>query len=495
MTTPEAALERLRRREAELAEAQALAHIGSFVYDLATGWVTWSDEMYRIYGYAPGAFEPTSCTCLDATHPADRARFEAHAAEWMAAWGGPFEAERRIVRPDGEIRHVHTRGRGECDGAGGPVRLVGTAADVTDRQRSEQAIREAAARFQAIVRTAREPIVLTDPQGAISLWNPAAAALFGYADGEAIGMPFRRLLADDAPAPLARLATTCGETDEPMPPLARPGRRRDGGTFPMELASGRWTTAEGSHVSHIVRDLREREQLARLKDEFLARVSHELRIPLNTVSGALDVLLEPGEAELPTGARRMAEIARRGVGRLHGLVRDLLDLQSLSRGRVRMVRRPCDLPPLVEGAIELVQAAARARGIDVARQVPALVVDADPDRAIQVLTNLLTNAITASPAGGRVVVAARVAPEGCRIEVQDGGPGLPPGEASRIFEAFHQAAVDGAGPANGLGLGLTIARHIVEQHGGRIWLQNVPGGGVRACFTLPLAIPASTLLD
>ncbi len=491
MTARASAEARLRRREAELAEAQAIAHIGSFVYELASGTVTWSDEMFRIYGHAPGAFVPTARTCLDATHPDDRDGFAAFAAAGAPAHAGPFEHERRIVRPDGVIRHVLTRGRVALGDLEGPDRVIGTAADITERKRTEQAIAEAAVRFQAIVRTTHEAIVLSDAQGRITLWNPAAEQLFGYAADAALGMPFRHLLAEGVPAALASLVTTCGQASEPMPALAITGRRRDGGTFPMELSCARWSTADGDQISHIIRDLGKREQFARVKDEFLAKVSHELRTPLNTVQCALDVLLGDGAGELPRNAQRMAEIAHRGVRRLHVLVSDILDLQSLGLDRVRLARRPSDLQALVDAAIELVQPSARSRDIVFELEVRPFVLDADPDRAVQVLVNLLANAIKFSPRGGVVGVSADACPDGAVVEVRDHGPGMPADQLEQVFGAFHQIAQEDPRLPAGVGLGLTICRHIVELHGGRIWVESAPGQGTRLRFTLPVADPTA----
>jgi signal transduction histidine kinase len=228
-------------------------------------------------------------------------------------------------------------------------------------------------------------------------------------------------------------------------------------------------------------------ELDQLKSDFLGNVSHELRTPLASIKGFVDNLLDGVAGPLAERQRHYLARVRDNADRLSRMVSDLLDLTRIEAGKVELWPQALDPSGAVGDAVESFRPLARTRGVElrVDRQ-PSRPVWADPDKVQQILTNLVSNAIKFTPAAGRVTV--RVRPQGeaaVRVEVEDTGPGIPPEDRERVFDKFYQVGrVDGDRPG-GSGLGLTIARHLVELHGGRVWVDSAVGAGSTFVVVLP----------
>lgn len=221
------------------------------------------------------------------------------------------------------------------------------------------------------------------------------------------------------------------------------------------------------------------------RDDFLAMVSHDLRSLLSGI--ALQAALLRRRAEGSTGddlVLRSAEGIERFVARMNRLVGDLVDVASIEAGKLSVQPRRADVQGLVHDTIEAFRPAAEAKGVTLTQEAAtgALTASFDYDRVLQVLANLVGNALAFTPEGGRVVVGAEPDGEMVRLWVTDTGSGVPTGQEQVIFERFGQAPQTGGG---GLGLGLFISRSIVESHGGRLWLERTSTEGSTFCFTLP----------
>jgi signal transduction histidine kinase len=233
--------------------------------------------------------------------------------------------------------------------------------------------------------------------------------------------------------------------------------------------------------------LDEQRRVERLKNEFIAVVSHELRTPLTSIHGALSLLATGVAGDLPAQAHQLLEVAYRNSQRLVRLVDDILDLQKIESGAMQFHLRPVELRPLLEQAIEVNQAYAHRLGVELAlAETPAAaLVYADPDRLMQVLTNLLSNAAKFSPPGQSVRVAGARGSSAIRVTISDCGPGIPEEFKDRIFEKFAQADASTTREKGGTGLGLSISKAIVERLGGTIGFEARPEGGTDFHFELP----------
>ncbi|HVE11878.1 MAG TPA: HAMP domain-containing sensor histidine kinase, partial [Elusimicrobiota bacterium] len=228
-------------------------------------------------------------------------------------------------------------------------------------------------------------------------------------------------------------------------------------------------------------------------------MTHELRAPLTAVRTALGLLHMQLATTLDAEQRQVIAIATKNADRLNRLIDDIMDFSKLQAGKLRLSPEPVDPTALVNEAIESLRAWAVSKGVRVvnATEEPPARVWADPGRALQVLVNLLSNAIKFTPPGGKIEVSAvpgRHEHLGTIVfKVKDSGPGIPHGDLERVFAAFEQAAVEGKSAAGGTGtgLGLTLAKAMVELQGGRIWAESWKGLGASFLFTLP-TVPSDT---
>lgn len=234
-------------------------------------------------------------------------------------------------------------------------------------------------------------------------------------------------------------------------------------------------------------------ELEAMKYAFLSAVSHELRTPLTAIRGSLELLEDGDGGELTPHGQRVVAVAVRGTQRLSRIVDDVMDLERFTTGTFGVAPSRCELRALTQEVAESLETVAQARGVELAVVHAELEVWCDGDRVIQAVVNLVANALKFAPAGSRIVLdAARLGDE-VRVSVQDQGRGIPTDQLDKVFDRFHQIdPLDARTRGGGAGLGLTITRHIVEAHGGRIWVESTPGQGSTFTFTLPVAPPATT---
>lgn len=233
-------------------------------------------------------------------------------------------------------------------------------------------------------------------------------------------------------------------------------------------------------------DISDRKAIERMKDEFISVVSHELRTPLTSMHSALKILSTGRLGLLSQDGQQMLEIADENTERLVRLVNSVLDLQRIESGDITMEKRLCDAASLIVQAIEAMQPMAQQQGIRLLLDQPsALKIWADADYMLQALTNLMSNAIKFSQAGSQVSIAVEAQAGQTLFRIRDQGPGIPAEKLESIFERFQQVDSSDARRKGGTGLGLTICREIIEQHGGRIWAESELGHGSTFCFTVP----------
>lgn len=256
-------------------------------------------------------------------------------------------------------------------------------------------------------------------------------------------------------------------------------------------------TAEIGSLLKITEEARrEAEKANQLKDEFLAILSHELRTPLNAITGWAH-LLSSGNLDPATHVKAVESINRNALLEAR-LVSDLLDVSRIVSGRLRLELRQAELPSVIQAALDSVRPAAQAKKVRLEASVADDVgrISADPARLQQVISNLLSNAVKFAPTGGRVEVRLERWDSCAELTVQDNGPGISPDILPYIFERFRQGDTSTTRAHKGLGLGLSIARHLVEMHGGAVEARNREDGpGAIFKVTLPLSGPVVPPLD
>jgi PAS domain S-box-containing protein len=353
---------------------------------------------------------------------------------------------------------------------------------------------ESEARLAAIVSSSEDAIVSKDLDGFILTWNIAAERIFGYTADEAIGRNITILIPDDRLSEETEVLTRirAGFSVEHFETIRR---RKDGELIDISLTVSPIRDRDGRIIgaSKIARDItvqrRLRDQAAqasRLKDEFLAVLSHELRTPLNTVLGYARMLRRDDERMTTDLRARALDALERNAERLARLVNDVLDTSRIVAGKLRLTLDLSPIDAVIEAAIETMRPAAEAKGVAIAvegeRGLEAVI---DRDRLQQVIWNLASNAIKFTPRGGVVTVRVTRTPAAVEIALQDTGIGIAKGDLPFVFQRFWQAQTGTSREYGGLGIGLALARHLVELHGGTITAESA-GPGLGATFTVSL---------
>jgi signal transduction histidine kinase len=254
----------------------------------------------------------------------------------------------------------------------------------------------------------------------------------------------------------------------------------------------RATDGRALRVTGTNADISQRKQIETMKDEFVGTVSHELRTPLTAILGALG-LLRADDAPDGENARMLLDMAYKNSERLAALINDVLDTEKLEAGMMEMRIAPTALGPFLHHAVELNRSYADRYNVryELHGTLPAVSVRVDPERLMQVIVNLLSNATKFSPAGAAVTIAAAVQGDWVRVTVTDTGPGIPPEFRDRIFKKFAQADASSTRQKGGTGLGLWICQAIIETLGGRIGYESAVGKGTTFYFELPVETNAT----
>jgi PAS domain S-box-containing protein len=353
-------------------------------------------------------------------------------------------------------------------------------------------LRDSEARKAAILEGSVDGIAALDESSRILEFSPAAERIFRLPRAQALGRDFLSLGLAASVKPEQRLLVR-GALQPDVPPgratrLELAGVRADGDVFPCELTLIRVAAEGPARFTAYVRDITDRKEVERMKSEFVSTVSHELRTPLTSIRGSLGLLEGGVVGALPGPVLEMVRIARTNTERLIRLINDILDLEKMEAGKLELRLQAVEVSEVVESTFNGVRATADAAKVELRAEAGAAgLVRADKDRLIQVLTNLVSNAIKFSPAQGVVTVRAiRDALATVRFEVVDQGPGIPREKRARLFGKFQQLDSSDTRSKGGTGLGLAISQAIIDQHGGRIEVRGEPGQGATFTFSLPV---------
>ncbi len=504
--------ERVRERTAALAdvniqllEAQRLANLGSWSWDISQNRITWSEQLYRIYGRTPAQFHGTLSDFISFVHPDDRARLQAIIAETLKK-GNDFSHEERILWPDGTVRHLQSVGGVVRDENGAALRMLGVCLDVTERKQAETALRDSEQSYQMLLRGVRDyAIYMLDTDGLVRSWNDGAARIKGYAADEILGQHFRVFLPEEARA----------MADEMLITAARDGQfetqgwllRKDGSRFYASIVMDAIRSDSGELIgfAKLIRDItaqheaqvaleQTREQLAQSQKmeavgQLTGGIAHDFNNLLMIVSGYAQLLERRlSEAKDAHAVQAIRAAAARG--------------EKLTRQLLTFSRRQQLTPVLVDlrtriGAVRDMLAPSLRGNIKFVADIEDNIwpVEVDQGELELALVNIAVNARDAMPDGGTITLSARnvvlkpgsaagqIAGDFVALAIIDTGYGMAPEVVQRVFEPFYTTKPVG----KGTGLGLSQVHGFAAQSGGAVTVSSEPDRGTVVTVYLPRA--------
>jgi PAS domain S-box-containing protein len=399
-----------------------------------------------------------------------------------------FRYKRKGSGDEGDI-WVQANGVPVFDGEGNFIGYRGTNVDVSAEVETILAREESEKKFRAIFEMAGDAIMVSDALSHkfIEVSNSAAEQR-GYTVEEMVGMSIKDInvefdteIAETRRGELEKVGRLVYESAH---------KRKDGSEFPVEINAQYIEIGGKGFVSAIARDITDRKEINRLKDEFVSTVSHELRTPLTSIKGALGLIQSGVGGDMPDQMASMVEIAHRNCERLIHLIGDILDMEKIEAGKIDYDMKRVNLLELVNDAVEANKSFGEKYGVSFVVEVPKnldlFFVSGDSARLMQVLSNLLSNAAKFSPSGDDVIISISQNDKDVRVSVVDKGEGIPTKSRDQIFEKFFQADSSSTREKGGTGLGLSISKSIIEFHGGTIAFKICPRLGTMFYFDLPM---------
>ncbi len=503
--------EALRKSEVGLAEAQRISHIGSWEWDLKSNTIEWSDEMYRLFGLAHGAFDGKLESLLKLIHPDDRERFVKN-TEDNRSRAVPLPLDFRAIRPDGTEVSLYAQAMIVFDDAGNPVKDIGTLLDITERRRMEEEVHAASLYARSLLEASLDPLVTISPGGQITDVNRATELVTGVPRERLIGSDFSDYFTEPerARAGYRKVLSDGLVRDYPLTIRHVSSRTTD---VLYNATVYRNAAGEVQGVFAAARDVTERRRLEEKtkqlqlqiaqaqKVESIGRlaggIAHDFNNLLTVINGYSQLLLAKLRAGDPLRAK-LEEIHKAGE-RAAGLTRQLLAFsrrQVLQPHRLDLNRVVEEMRPMLE---RLVRESVEVR---VELNAESATVYADPHQLEQVIMNLVVNARDAMPGGGRLLIETAVveldedsarshletrAGRYVMLAVSDSGGGMDEETRGRVFEPFFTTK----GVGEGTGLGLSMVHGIVAQSGGYIDVASEPGVGTTFKIYLPALADAA----
>lgn len=339
---------------------------------------------------------------------------------------------------------------------------------------------------EAVIRSIAEGLVVVDSNGKVVMINPAAERLLGVSMKDKLGKPISENIKEEQLLSLTKGSAEKGDSEiELMSPQNETKKVLRASSAVIENEDGKTIG-----MVSVLSDITKQKELDRMKSGFVASVSHELRTPLIAIEKSMSLILGGTTGKVSETQEQLLSIAERNLKRLSVLINDLLDLSKLEAGKMDLKREPSSIEKVIYESVSTLNTWAKTKAINIevkiGKTLPEVVMD--PSRIIQVFNNLIGNSIKFTPHNGAITIEARLRKEKGELEIsiEDTGIGISKEDIPKIFDKFYQAGERTTSDMSGTGIGLSIAKEIVELHGGKICVESEKGKGAQFTFTLPL---------
>ncbi len=494
LTSHKGTEERLRETQRVLRLAMISSQMGAWARDIEKDEDYWTPELEALFGLAPGTFKGDRNGFFNYVFEEDREKTRREVSRALAEHR-EYICEFRFNHSDGSVRWMEGRGQATYNDEGKPIKLYGIGIDITERKMAEAALKESESNLQSLADSIPQLAWMARPDGHIFWYNQR---WFEYTGTTLPEMEGEGWMAVHDPAILPDVVDKWTHS-------LRTGSKFEM-EFPLRGADGqfRWFLTQVSPIRDAdgtisrwfgtntdiqdLWDIRQKTEAAsRAKDDFLAMLSHELRAPLNVMSGWSQILRRSEYDH--EKVKKAIEIILRNVDLQSALIEDLLDVSRIVSGKIRLETSTLSFNTIVRSCIDSCLASAEAKGVTLRSAIDSdpAVMEGDEYRLMQIVNNLLSNAIKFTPAGGSITAALDRDDQHAKLVIADSGIGIPDQMLPHIFERFRQADATSTRQFGGLGLGLAIVDHLVRLHGGTITADS-PGEGKGSTFTVELPL-------
>lgn len=429
----------------------------------------------KMLGYEPS--ELVGKNCLEIVLKSD-AETTVRALQDIRGDSKSSEFESRVTRADGsDINILWSVQWSDPDDS-----FFCVAHDITERKAAEQVIKEAEARLRQILESLPVGLMMVDLDGNVVLSNRTFEEVFSYKLSDIEGRKIESILTDSRNRKVNIayiMENALGRAHECL------AEKLDGTEVPVEISFREIETLDGKRLIGLILDITDRHEVELMKAQFVQMVSHDLRTPLTSVQSYLDLLGRGVYGNLSESGTQKLTLLNKSVDRLVNMIRDLLDIERWESGHLKITIADTTLNEIVEPSLEAVNSHKEVKKVTINAPKEDLKIRGDSERLVQVVINLLHNAIKFSPEKGKIDLRARRENGFVEIDIKDEGPGIPPDLQKAIFERFKQVSDEDATVKKGTGLGLAISKAIVEAHGGTIGVTSEEGKGSTFWFKLP----------
>ena len=382
------------------------------------------------------------------------------------------------------------------DSEGNVVGVLGIYEDVTERRQAERALQIAEERYRTIFENSAVAITMANEQEQLISWNKFTENLLGMTKDDLLLRPVRSLYPEGA---WEKIRTNEVRQKGMQHHLETQMRKKDGEIIEVDVSLSVLKDPEGRITGSIgvIRDITERKEADRkikeamdLKSQFISTVSHELRTPLTIIKENIALIMDGAAGHIKSKQREILEIAQRNIDRLARLINDVLDFQKLQSGRAKFNMQDNNINSVIENVYNTMAGTVKKKGVELRLTIDNALpkITFDSDKMIQVLTNLVSNAMKFTDKGSITIATHRIE-NSIRVSVIDTGCGMKQEDLPKLFQQFQQLG-SGNRKTGGTGLGLVISKDIVEKHGGRIWVESELGKGTTIHFLLPIKASA-----